>query len=219
MTNEKIYILGAGSIARETLSIYKDLDKFSNIQGFIEENCKKKGMKINGKRLMDASIIKTLAKNSIFIGAMGLPIRKRWIEEIESEGFDFDTAVHPSVIMGDSIDIAKGCIVYPGVILMQDIRIGRHSIIHVNSAVSHNCVIGDFVTVCPGVNIAGNVRIGDECWIGIGATIIQRVSIGKGSLIGAGAVVIKDIPGNSLAIGFPAKPIKRLGESEWKKLI
>ena len=219
MINEKIYILGAGNMAKTTLSIYKALDKFDNVQGFIEENCKKKGMEINGKSVMDASIIETLTKNSIFIGAMGLPMRKRWIEEIESKGFDFDIVVHPSVIMGDSIDVARGCIISPGVIFTQDIRIGRHSIAHVNSTFNHNCVIGDFVTVCPGVNIAGNVRIGDGCWIGIGATIIHKVSIGKGSFVGAGAVVTKDIPENTLAVGLPAKPMKKLSEFDWEKLV
>lgn len=65
----------------------------------------------------------------------------------------------------------------------------------------------------------GNVRIGDRCWISIGATIIQKVSIGKGSFIGAGTVVTKDLPENTLAVGLPAKPIKKLSESDWKKLI
>ena len=50
---------------------------------------------------MDATIIDTLPKDTIFIGAMGSPKRKRWIEEIEGKGFGFDTAIHPSVIAGD----------------------------------------------------------------------------------------------------------------------
>jgi len=124
-----IYILGAGSVERETLIFYKDLGRFEEIGGFIEENCKKKDLIIHGKRVMDATIIDTLPKDTIFIGAMGSPKRKRWIEEIEGKGFGIDTVIHPSVIAGDFVNICKGCIFCPGVILTCDIKIGRHSII------------------------------------------------------------------------------------------
>lgn len=36
------------------------------------------------------------------------------------------------------------------------------------------------------------------------------VTIGKNSIIGAGAVVNKDIPANSIAVGVPARVIKRI---------
>ena len=82
-----VYILGAGSMARETLIFYKDLGRFEEIGGFIEENCKKEGLKIHDKSVIDSSVIDTLSKDSIYIGAMGSPKRKRWIEEIEGKGF------------------------------------------------------------------------------------------------------------------------------------
>ncbi|GAJ15345.1 unnamed protein product, partial [marine sediment metagenome] len=158
-----IYILGARSMARETLIFYKDLGKFKEIGGFIEENCKKKDLMVHGKRVMDATIIDTLPENTIFIGAMGSPKRKRWIEEIEGKGFAFDIVIHPSVILGDFVSICKGCIFCPGVILTCDIEIGRHSIVNIGSTINHDCIIGDFVTIAPGVTIAGNVTIGDKC--------------------------------------------------------
>jgi sugar O-acyltransferase (sialic acid O-acetyltransferase NeuD family) len=214
-----IYILGASAMARETLNIYKELGRFKEIGGFIEENCKREGLNIHGKSVMEGSIIDTLPKDSIFIGAMGSPKRKRWIEEIERKGFNFDTVIHPSAIVGDFVNIGKGCIVCPGLILTCDIKIGRHSIINIGSTINHDCIIGDFTTIGPGVSIAGNVTIGDECWISIGVKIINEVSIGKGSFIGAGAVVTKDIPENFLAVGVPAKSIRKLTESDWERLI
>jgi len=74
-------------MARETLVFYKDLGKFKKIGGFIKENCKEKDLMIHDKRVMGATIIDTLPKNTIFIRAMGSPKRKRWIEEIELKGF------------------------------------------------------------------------------------------------------------------------------------
>jgi len=214
-----IYILGAGAIARKTLNVYKELGKFTEIGGLIEENCERGDLKIHAKSVIDASIIHNLPKDTLFIGAMGSPKRKRWIEEIKGKGFNFDRVIHPSVIIGDFVDIGEGCIIFPGVILSCDAKIGQHTTIDVGSTVGHDCKIGNFVTIGPGVNIAGNVTINDECWIGIGVKIINRVSIGKGSFLGAGAVVTKDIPENVLAVGVPAKPIKQIKESDWERMI
>ena len=40
--------------------------------------------------------------------------------------------------------------------------------------------------------------------------IIENVTIGENSIIGAGSVVIKSIPRDSIAVGVPAKIIKKL---------
>ena len=58
--------------------------------------------------------------------------------------------------------------------------------------------------------LAKGVTIGDDCWIGGGAIICPGVTIGKGCVIGAGAVVTRNIPDNSLAVGNPARVIKRI---------
>lgn len=57
------------------------------------------------------------------------------------------------------------------------------------------------------------VVIGRDCWIGGHATICPGVTIGDRSVIGAGAVVIRDVPADSLAVGNPARVIKKLNQS------
>lgn len=54
------------------------------------------------------------------------------------------------------------------------------------------------------------VSIGNDCWIGGGAIICPGVTIGDRCVIGAGAVVTKDIPSDSLAVGNPAKVIRKI---------
>jgi len=54
------------------------------------------------------------------------------------------------------------------------------------------------------------ITIGDDCWIGGNAIILPGLTIGKGCVIGAGSVVTKNIPDNSLAVGNPAKVIRKL---------
>jgi maltose O-acetyltransferase len=61
------------------------------------------------------------------------------------------------------------------------------------------------------------ISIGDDCWIGGNSVICPGVTIGKGCVIGAGSVVTKDIPDNSLAVGNPAKIIRKLNQETESK--
>ena len=64
------------------------------------------------------------------------------------------------------------------------------------------------------LEIAKPITIGDDCWIGGQSVICPGVTIGAGTVIGAGSVVTKDIPENCLAVGNPAKVIRKLNENE-----
>lgn len=55
----------------------------------------------------------------------------------------------------------------------------------------------------------GEVIIGDRCWIGDNVVILPNVHIGEGVIIGANSVVTHDIPAETIAVGAPAKPVKR----------
>lgn len=54
------------------------------------------------------------------------------------------------------------------------------------------------------------VVIEDGAWLGTGVIVNPGVRIGKNAVVGAGAVVTQDIPDNMVAVGVPAKPIKRI---------
>jgi len=55
-----------------------------------------------------------------------------------------------------------------------------------------------------------NITIGEDCWLGTGVIVCPGVTIGNRCVIGAGSVVVKDIPDDSMAVGNPAKVIKKL---------
>jgi len=61
------------------------------------------------------------------------------------------------------------------------------------------------------------VSIGDGSWLGHGSVVLPGVTIGQHVVIGANSVVTKDIPDFSVAVGVPAKVIRRFDESrqEW----
>lgn len=57
--------------------------------------------------------------------------------------------------------------------------------------------------------ISKPVIIGDGCWIGEKAIITPGVTIGKKSIIGAGSIVTRSVPDYCIAVGNPAKVIKK----------
>ena len=59
-----------------------------------------------------------------------------------------------------------------------------------------------------------DVNIGDNCWIG-GSTVINAgVRIGDNCVVGAGSVVTKDIPAWSIAVGNPARVLRKITEED-----
>ena len=57
------------------------------------------------------------------------------------------------------------------------------------------------------------VSIGGGSYIGINAVIVGNVKIGNHCVIGANSVVTKDVPDYCVAVGSPAKVIRKMGYS------
>jgi len=51
------------------------------------------------------------------------------------------------------------------------------------------------------------------CWLGQNVVVMPGVTIGELSIVGANSVVTKSIPRRSMAVGAPARLIKRWGEA------
>jgi acetyltransferase-like isoleucine patch superfamily enzyme len=57
--------------------------------------------------------------------------------------------------------------------------------------------------------INADIEIGEGSWIGANAVVLAGVRVGRGAVIGAGAIVTCDIPDLAVAVGCPARVIKR----------
>ena len=73
----------------------------------------------------------------------------------------------------------------------------------------------------PKVDGSPNILIGDGTWIGTNVVIVGNVHIGKHCVIGANSVVTKDIPDYCVAVGQPAKVVRRYSfeKGEWVKVL
>ncbi|WP_173021234.1 DapH/DapD/GlmU-related protein [Secundilactobacillus folii] len=110
------------------------------------------------------------------------------------------------------------------------VHIGNHVFINHNltTIALGGIYIGDNVQIAPNVSLitanhdiqqmnilnTAPIHVEAGAWIGTKAVILPSVTIGAGTIIGAGAVVTKDIPAHSVAVGNPAKVIKKLTLNE-----
>jgi serine O-acetyltransferase len=106
-----------------------------------------------------------------------------------------------------------------GIELPFAVRVGRRvAIDHQSGIVIHGyTVIGDDCRIRQ--NTTMGVRSLDDpnaapileqgVDVGAGAVIVGRITIGAGASVGANAVVLQDVPPGALAIGVPAKIVKR----------
>ena len=64
------------------------------------------------------------------------------------------------------------------------------------------------------------VIIHKNVWIGENVSILSGVEIGENSIIGAGSIVTKNIPMNTIAVGNPARVIKKYNEitKKWERI-
>lgn len=61
------------------------------------------------------------------------------------------------------------------------------------------------------------IKIGKKCWLGDRVSVMPGVTIGDGVVVGAGSIVTTDLPANVVAVGAPARIVKRYNSvtSEW----
>ena len=139
-------------------------------------------------------------------------------------GNNFSTGHHVLIRelnkIGDNVSIGSFSDIEHHVIIENGVRIHSRAFIPEFSIIKKKAWIGPGVIftnalhpLCPKVKkCLKGPTIEENAKIGAGSVILPYVTIGKNSLIGAGSVVTKNIPPNSVAVGNPAKVVKKISE-------
>jgi len=134
-------------------------------------------------------------------------VRKRLAQEIDAE---WVPVIHPHSYVDSSARTGPGCIVCAGAVVQPDVTIGAHAIINTSSSVDHDCFIDDFAHVGPGVHLPGNVSLMSCAFMGTGSSSVPGITVAENTVVGAGSVVTADLPSNVVAVGNPARIIRKL---------
>ncbi len=87
--------------------------------------------------------------------------------------------------------------------------IGENTFLDNQVHIAHNVKIGNNCIIAGQVGIAGSTTLGNNVMVGGQAGISGHLRVGNNVKIGGGSGVIKNLPDNSVVMGYPAKDIKK----------
>lgn len=140
---------------------------------------------------------------------------------------EIESSVVEGAWLADQVDVGPFAHLRQGARLERGVHMGnfgeiKNATLGPGTKMGHFSYIGD-ATLGAGVNIgAGTVTcnydgvnkhhttIGDGVFVGSDSMLVAPVTLGPNARTGAGAVVTKNVPADSLAVGMPARVIRKL---------
>jgi len=174
----------------------------------------------------------TYLRGSTSIGA-GCTIGPNTIAEDTTigNGCEILAAVMEKALIDDNVNVGPFARLRKGAHLCSGVHMGnfgevKDSTLGPGTKMGHFSYIGN-ATIGPEVNIgAGTItcnfdgvhknptEIGEGAFIGSDTMLVAPVKIGSHAKTGAGAVVTKDVEADTLVVGVPARPIRKLNEAK-----
>lgn len=209
---KSLVIVGASGFGREVACLVEDINKVKpqyNLLGLVDDALE--GATVEGFPILgDINYLYSMNPKPYISIAIANPIIRKQLAARLKKDFKFATLVHPSVLMSPYVTIGEGSIICRNTLFTTNVSIGEQCIINVNCSVGHDTQIGDFNSIMSHTAIAGDVYIGPGCYFGLHCTVINMISLGESGTYGAGAVVVNDMPANIVAVGVPARVVKKV---------
>jgi acetyltransferase-like isoleucine patch superfamily enzyme len=138
-----------------------------------------------------------------------------WLQTVPGHGdgnsIKLTIKAHTGIGMGAHISAAKQIVIEEYVLLGRNVHISDHSHAFENTKAP---------VIQQGINNIGPVSIGRGTWLGQNVVVLPGVTIGQHCVIGANSVVNSSIPDFSVAVGTPARVIKRYNQETgaWERV-
>jgi lipopolysaccharide O-acetyltransferase len=142
--------------------------------------------------------------NEIVLGRGAQIERDCWIQTIPDDKQDNEAKLvigpYAGIGMGASISAARKVVIGDHALLARNVYISdhAHAFENIGAPIMHQGIQG----IAP-------VSIGRSTWLGQNVVVLPGVTIGEHCVIGANSVVKSSIPDFSVAVGAPARVIKR----------
>lgn len=210
----KLCIYCAGGLGKEVFDI---ADRINNIDHrwdeiiFVDDS---EGLGNNcylGRLFKFDKILVEFRENKLeFIIANGEPfVREKLYLKLKENNFKVISLIDPQASISPCANIGDGSIAYPFSIIASDATVGNNVLVNAGAIIGHDIIVGHNTVISPQVCIGGGTKIGDNSYIGMGSKIKEKLVIGSSVIVGMSSAVHKDIPDNVIAMGNPARPMRR----------
>ncbi len=120
------------------------------------------------------------------------------------------------VIIGNNTRIGLSNVVIGPVMIGDNVMFAQNILL---SGLNHGFENPDIAPALQKISTA-QITVENDVWIGGNVSVTAGVTIGKHSVIGAGSVITKSVPPYSVAVGNPARVIKKYNfeSRQWEKV-
>lgn len=207
MSDKKgIYVIGAGGHAKVVISTLRAAGH--EVAEVLDDDSRRWGSQVLGSLIAGpVSRLHGLSSPQAIVAVGSNEARKELAGRLPK--VEWLTVVHPSAYVDPTVRLGPGTVVFAGAVIQPGAVIGAHCIINTAATVDHDCALADFVQVGPGAHLGGAVRLEEGVFAGIGCAINQCLSVGSWTIVGSGGVVVRNLESGVVAVGVPARPIKK----------
>ena len=111
------------------------------------------------------------------------------------------------IVLGQHVNIGFNCEIFSG----SRVEVGDHGLFAAYSYLvggGHEFEAADR-PVIEQERVSTGITLGRNVWLGTGAKVLDGVTIGSDVVVGANAVVTGDLPEGAVAVGVPARVVRR----------
>ena len=203
------YIFGAGGLGLEVLDILApSLTKDYEAKFLLDSQY------VDSKKEMRLHNIQVTAMTDELVGYVTVAVGEPAARELIYQRLLNTSLLPRSIISVDAVvsrfsTIGNGCIISPMCSIQSTAVLKDNVAVNTAAIIGHDVVVERSCVISSQVNLGGGVKVGKESYIGMGALIREGVTIGNNVIIGMGSVVHKNVPDGVIAMGNPARVLKK----------
>lgn len=211
-----LLLIGAGGFGREAAEAVRAANAVTptwHLLGFLDDSPALHGTLIGGMPVLgpidlvhehpDAQVVITAGRPDNYVS------RRLLSRRLGLDDARYATIVHPTATIGATCQVAAGSVLLAHADLTADVVLGCHVAVMPQVVLPHDVRIDEFATLASGVRVGGACHVAEGAYIGSGACLRERITVGPWAMIGMGSVVTRDVPGERLWLGNPARDVDR----------
>ena len=206
-----LVIYCAGNFGREVYDVAKRINLTCNIWNdicFVDNYLTDR--RFYGVDLVTYNKISEIDEEVEFIIANGEPsIRAELFNQVEASGYNLARIIDPTAIISDRASIGRGSIILAYSLISSNVDIADNVLVQPHAVIGHDIKIGKHSVISAGFLPSGRIEIGERVFIGMGVITEERIIIGNDAIIGMGSVVYSDIGDGLIALGNPARVMRK----------
>jgi sugar O-acyltransferase (sialic acid O-acetyltransferase NeuD family) len=210
----RLFIYCAGGFGREILDVARRANartrRWTEV-ALVDDAPGLTGTKVHEARVVAFNELANEDRGTCeFVIGHGEPaLRRLLLAKVDAAGFRMGQVIDESSIVSAYANVADGAVITPYCSVAVSARLGRNVALNTKAIIGHDIEIGDNCVISSLVNVGGACVVGADTYIGMGSSIKEGLKIGREVIVGMGSVVHHDIPDGMIAMGNPARPIRR----------